>query len=466
VHRELEAADPCGGILADDMGLGKTMQAIGLMAANPMPTLIVVMVGTLPQWRDALIEFGGMRPIIVNSSFSGMLPTDADVVLTGYSTFNNGRSKTPSCLLNRKWGRIILDEGHTIRNPSTTVHKEISRLQATHRWILSGTPIQNSKKDIKALLGWIGANIDETDIQKSYDTYILRRTQQKVSDINPRLALPKLTTQVVKLPFTNPAEKKLYDDVERHFQEKVGSAGAQQHNTAIEGIMRCRQVCTSPILFYEGMARKTQKCAKRKRATADDDECTTSSKIEYLCNDISTYLGVPNTSGTPNKCLVFCNWTTEMRLIQSDLRKRDISALIFDGNLSRDNKATVLYNFKHSSIPVLILQIACGSTGLNLQSANRVYITSPQWNPCLELQAIGRAHRKGQDRPVTCMRLMMKDTIEERCIKIQETKLKLIADAMDDESMLERMSDNIQKTGLSKSDIAALFDANPEESFV
>ena len=95
----------------------------------------------------------------------------------------------------------------------------------------------------------------------------------------------------------------------------------------------------------------------------------------------------------------------------------------------------MLYNFRHSTIPVLLLQIVCGSSGLNLQNANRVYITSVHWNPCIELQAIGRAYRKGQLANVVCTRVVMEDTIEEKCVQIQETKLGIISEAMDDDTM-------------------------------
>jgi SNF2 family DNA or RNA helicase len=118
-----------GGILADDMGLGKTMQAIATMRGNPQSTLIVTMVSTIGQWRDALVDFGNYKPIIVSSGFSGSLPIPKDaesdlVFLTGYSSFQKPKGSVPICLTERKWGRIILDEGHSIRNEKTMVFKE------------------------------------------------------------------------------------------------------------------------------------------------------------------------------------------------------------------------------------------------------------------------------------------------------------------------------------------------------
>jgi SNF2 family DNA or RNA helicase len=146
--RELTPPTGKSGILADDMGLGKTMQAIVTMRGNPSPTLIITIVSTVSQWRDALVSFGGYKPIIVNPSFVGILPdTDQDtVVLTTYSAFQ--KSTPPPCLTTTYWGRIILDEGHNIRNAKTKVFHETSAVTAHIKWILSGTPIQNTTKDL------------------------------------------------------------------------------------------------------------------------------------------------------------------------------------------------------------------------------------------------------------------------------------------------------------------------------
>ena len=453
--RELTSKDGWrGGILADDMGLGKTMQAIATLRGNPCPTLIITIVGTVAQWRDALIDFGGFHPIIINPSFQGILPNDIDVAITTYSSFQSRR--TPPCL-SQPWGRIILDEGHTIRNPSTRVYKEISQLTTHIKWVLTGTPIQNSQRDLYTIAGWIGAP-KATPIEIITDTMLLRRTQEQQEKIAPRLALPPLETQIVKVPFATEAERAFYSKVEKYFAKQ-----AKNSVELMESFTRCRQACSHPQLYEEGINRKKAPPAKRrrlfkkakKRVSSDDESDDTStstsalppsardfftgeypsSKINYLVHDLKQQ---PKTT----KSLVFCHWTGEMRFIAQHLKEASISSLIYDGNLSRDNKEAVLYNFKHTSIPVLIIQITCGSAGLNLQCAQRVYITSPTWNPCIELQAIGRAYRKGQTSAVTCVRLVMSDTVEERCINVQDKKLNLISDAMMDESFCRRLWGN------------------------
>lgn len=460
LHRELNhSAEGKGGILADDMGLGKTMQTIATMRGNPTSTLIITIVGTVGQWRDALIDFGGLRPIIVNPSFTGILPKDADTVLTTYSSFQ--KSKPMECFTSHQWGRIILDEGHKIRNSNSKGNIQISKLQAPIKWVLSGTPIQNSHKDLLSLSSWIG--YPSQDIQDIIDNILLRRTQEQQATKNPRLALPGLETQIIRLDFETQEERQFYDKVEHYYMDNT-----KDGNEVLEASIRCRQAATHPQLILDTITKnnknnknnKNSKNKKNKRlkrlvdsdGDGEDDEfdpCLpttlppSASKFAFLTKDLET---IHET--TKEKSLVFCTWTNEMKLLQAELKARNISSLIYDGNVSRDNKEAIIYNFKNTQIPVLILQINCGNAGLNLQCATRVYITSPQWNPCVELQAIGRAYRKGQDNKVKCFRLTMKDTIEDRCTDIQMNKMDLIRDAMCDDSMINRLgtTTNISNT--------------------
>jgi len=403
------------------------------------------------QWRDALIEFGGYRPIIVNPSFSGILPNDVEVVLTTYSSFQ--KAVPPPCLMKHPWKRVILDEGHMIRNSATRLFKEISQLPSQIRWILSGTPIQNSGKDLKTLASFIGipSTMSMDDI---VDTMIQRRTQEEQASSNPRLALPPLTTSVVRLKFATEMEQKFYDAIEDYYTDKTETSF-----DAIESLTRCRQVCTNPLICIEtGSTSKAQKAKRHKGPTPldywDSKADIQSTKMEYLVEAIQDHAGA---SKTKNKCLVFCIWTAEMKLLQNRLKTMEIPSLIYDGHLSRDNKESVLYNFKHTDIPVLIIQITCGSSGLNLQCANKVFITSPHWNPCIELQAIGRAYRKGQTECVTCVRLVMADTVEEKCMDIQERKMEIISEAMNDDSFLQRLGGVEAETEEDDLDIKTIF---------
>lgn len=431
LQRELHPGMDKGGILADDMGLGKTMQTIALLRGNPLPTLIVTIVGpTVCQWRDALVDFGGYQPVIINPSFGGMLPQGIEVAVTTYSAFQ--KASPPICLSKYPWGRVVLDEGHVIRNPKTKVFTELSKVKATHKWVLTGTPIQNSEKDLFTLAEWIRADMrsNEYTLENIVSKYVLRRTQEEQGRINPRLALPALETRVIKLPFKTTEEKEFYDSVEMYYHDKANTAVE-----AMEALTRCRQACTNPRIYGEAVGGGNKKTKKRSRNSNMPlpSDGLSSTKLDFLVQDMST--NVKN----GHKCLVFCIWTNEMKFLQEALDKAGVASLIYDGQLSRDNKDAVIYNFKHTNIPILILQINCGAAGLNLQCATKVYITSPNWNPCTELQAIGRAYRKGQLSQVACTRVIMEGTVEERCMEIQDTKMKVIKEAMSDDSLANRL---------------------------
>lgn len=433
LQRELLPEIAKGGILADDMGLGKTMQAIATMRGNPMTTLIITIVSTVTQWRDALIDFGGYKPVIINPSFNGLLPNDIDVAITTYSCFQKPKG-APDFFFSKQWGRIILDEGHCIRNEKTKIFTETLRLKSKVKWILSGTPIQNSQKDIVTLVKWIGKI--GGDVEHIINEMVLRRTQEEQAQVNPRLALPPLDTHIVKLQFYTVDELNFYKRVEKHYMAK-----ATNKADAMEAIMRCRQAANHSQLYIEGVEKKGRNRKRKRIIEDDDDDCDSvsllpnahHSKLNYLINDIKTQHN--------SKVLVFCTWTTEMKIIQEALKDNNISSLIYDGRLTRDNKDAVLYNFKNTNVKVLLLQIACGSAGLNLQCANKIYITSPHWNPCVELQAIGRAYRKGQMDRVTCIRLIMEGTIEDRCTEVQKEKVDIISEAMRDDSFAQRLGE-------------------------
>jgi len=427
LSREKHPNIPKGGFLADDMGLGKTHQAIAVICKNPLPlpTLIVTEVATLAQWRDTLFTFGNIKPAILNASFKPTtLPQDIKLVLTTYSVFQ--RPTPPLCLKNQQWGRIVLDEGHNISNPRTKLYKELSLLEADIKWVLSATPIQNSEKDLLAQARWIG--ITTTDLDEIYNTYLLRRTQKE------HLMLPPLDSEIVTLPFKYEEEQNLYHQVQKHYSDKlfeVKNQTSKANITALEGMLKLRQICIHPSLFYEASDTK-----KRKRVEDEPSSSYPSTKIEYLVDTIKTHELI---TGSPPKTLIFCSWRREMQLISQALKKENIESLIFDGQLSREQKENTLYNYTNTSIPVLILQVKCGSSGLNLQCATHVMITTPNWNPTIDLQAIGRSHRKGQEQPVKCIRLVMENTIEEKCLKISETKAAIIAETMKDTSIINRL---------------------------
>jgi SNF2 family DNA or RNA helicase len=157
-----------------------------------------------------------------------------------------------------------------------------------------------------------------------------------------------------------------------------------------------------------------------------------STKFGYICDSIEKM-------GKNEKVLVFCIWTAEIEILLDCFEEREISALRFDGKMSREQRELAIYNFNNTDVRVLVIQINTGGVGLNLQVATNIFITSPTWNPCSELQAIARAHRLGQERVVNCVRLVIENTVEDRILAIQDNKLRLIADCFGDEGLFGKM---------------------------
>lgn len=420
-----EFKTPAGGLLADAMGMGKTNVTIAVLRGNQKTTLIVVPVSILHQWRDALTTFGRSSPFIVdNYCTMDRLPPGVNLVLTAYSMFQKQKKPIPGIIADTEWGRIILDEAHMMKNPKSMLYKQVSRLKATIKWALTATPIQNSIQDIRTLQNWIGY---AGDVEDFIDHAMLRRTMEEQSAINPRFQLPQLQSITLKFPFKFEEERRLYQNIEKKFQTTIEQTedGCKLYTEAIQGILRCRQACCHPILC---------------KAPGE------STKFDFLCNDIK--------KNSKEKCLVFCSWSQEMMMLSKQLTKEGVSVLRFDGNMNREQKENVLRNFKSTPIQVLLIQIQCGSVGLNLQEATRVYICSCSWNPTVELQAIARSHRIGQEHIVKCYRLVIENTIEERILDIQSSKLSIISDALDDESLLDKLG---AVNTLSKGDIGQLF---------
>jgi len=426
--------DECkGGLLADDCGCGKTYITLCVIKGNPVRvTLIVTMVSLVHQWRDIITSFGRTAPLIISSDCSlKAVPEGTNIVLVPYSIFTpKKKKKIPYILEHTRWDRIILDEGHVIKNPSGTTFQNIDKLDSSMRWVLSATPVQNSMKDMATLARWIGWKGDMDDFMKKK---VLRRTLASEGEKNPRFKLPKLESEVVRLQFHLPEEKRAYEAVEDEFKTRIEQTpeGFKLYTEALQGILRCRQACCHFLLIERPLPHKRKHEETFKIAQQD---CVESTKFSFICRDIRNH--------PTEKSLIFCMWTKEISLMLQSLEKYGVPALKFDGTMNKEKRDDALYNFKNIGIRALVVQIQAGGVGLNLQCATRVYITSPTWNPTHEIQAICRAHRLGQTQVVKCYRLVVVNTIEERMMEIQNKKMAVIADVFDDQALLRKMCDS------------------------
>jgi SNF2 family DNA or RNA helicase len=351
--------------------------------------------------------------------------------------------------------------------------KHIRQLKADKKLCLSGTPIQNDPSDLCSLVQWIYKDEDPDALNKLNmsskskatrmrctevirNSMLMRRTMDDVSVFNPSLTLPDLDVKVVSIPFASPDEALLYQHVEDIAKERIQNV-LKQYNTQgnmdiLEALLRCRQVCIHPRLFVDAVNEQPTVAHKWKVPMHILSNALPSTKLNALVNMIAAH--------PLDKSLVFSTFVKEMKTLQKMLAGRGINSMLYHGDMTGDEREHVLDTFKTTngpnSVKVLIIQMNAGGTGLNLQVANRCYVTSPAYNPSLELQCIARAHRTGQTKDVTCVRLVMQDTVEERILDIQKKKLDMISHALDDERITQKLAKD--RIHMTSEDILALFD--------
>jgi SNF2 family DNA or RNA helicase len=400
-----------GGFLCDEMGIGKTAQLVAMMCRNPLPkTLIVMPKSIVGQWRSEITKFtDGLMPVRMFDGPNriervGNLAEFEGVVLAPYSVMSEY-----SLLHEHKWDRLILDEGHEIRNSKTKSHKTLAALDARVKWIVSGTPVFNSMKDFVSLCSFVGVSRGNVlrDYDKVREKYVLRRTKETHSMI-----------QTVELDMY-PEEQDLYTQAFQYGQGLLEST--DNAIIMLEALLRLRQVMTWPQLFTDGIAIKNN--------TEPELYTGRSKKHEVLLESIKAH--------PDEKTLVFTQFTVETDQIQELLTKQDIPVYRIDGHVTdKTERESRIQAFRDApKNAVFLIQIRAGGVGLNLQEASRVYITSPAWNPATELQAIGRADRTGQTRTVHVTRLLYRsfpgvNSIEEFMMDLHERKSEVVADIL------------------------------------
>ena len=466
VGRETAAPHP-GGFLCDEMGLGKTVQLIATMLVNPKPrTLIVVPKSIVGQWCS---EIGRFAPTLTVHAFDGAkraLPAALpDVVVAPYSVLP-ARIGSPACpLLAVQWDRVILDEGHEIRNRKSKTHIACNALSAPIRWVVTGTPVFNSVKDFVALCGFVG--IPRNQVQGYTNEirakYVLRRTKEDVARHNKRLELPPCDFQNLELEM-HPEERDLYELVFSRGQAivkhifKTGTQHLHQMEL-LECLLRTRQVMSWPQLYLDGIA------IKEESEPEPEPWMGRSKKMETLMELIATH---PN-----EKTLIFTQFMGEMDEIQERLRDLEIPTFRIDGSVTKEARDSRIAGWKAGpKNAVFIIQIKAGGVGLNLQEATRVYITCPAWNPATELQAIGRAHRTGQTQKVVVRRLIYSGeegatgpdgrlrpplpSVEQSIMQLQDGKAKVCAEVLNDPRLATQVP-NVTRTKINIQALRKIF---------
>ncbi|WP_172332123.1 DEAD/DEAH box helicase [Mangrovicoccus sp. HB161399] len=420
-----------GGILADDMGLGKTVQTLALLLARKEagaagPALLIVPTSLVHGWQSQAAQFApGLRLVTLHGPDRAArreAAEEADLVLTTYPLLARDRS----WLAARDWPLAILDEAQTLKNPAAQTAKALREIPAEGRLALTGTPLENSLADLWTLADWVNPGLlgDRKTFQKLFRTpiekqgdraaqarlnrrlrpFLLRRTKEQVA-----AELPPKTEILERVELPKP-QQALYETVrsamDARVREAIAARGlAAARITVLDALLKLRQVCCDPALVKTEAARSVSESAKRARLR------------ELLAELVAE----------GRRVLVFSQFVEMLRLIEADMAAAGITSLSLTGG-TRD-RAAVLGAFARGDAPVFLLSLKAGGVGLTLTEADTVILCDPWWNPAVERQAMDRAHRIGQTRPVFIHRLVAAGTVEEKILEMQVRK-QALADAL------------------------------------
>ena len=400
-----------GALLADDMGLGKTLQSLAMVRGR---SLVVTPTSVISGWMEQAKRF---RPNLCVALYHGpnrKLDGDSSLTITTYGLLRADIETLQSI----SWDLVILDESQTIKNPESQVAQAAFRLKAKARVALSGTPVENDLEDLWSQMHFLnpgllgsrnefrqrfGQNTEITEstpsLTKIIKPFILRREKREVETM-----LPPRTEMKMEVDFSD-SERVLYESLLLAARKDVISLLESGGNilSALEIILRLRQACCHPSLV-------------------PGQSAESSAKLNLLAESIQQSIV------RGHKLLVFSQWTSFLDLIGAKLSSLSIDFLRLDG--STRNREQIVETFQ--SLPekkVMLISLKAGGTGLTLTAADHVYITDPWWNPAVENQAADRAHRIGQQRAVMIYKLIVRNSIEENILKLQERK-SLIADGL------------------------------------
>ena len=421
-----------GGILADDMGLGKTVQLLAFLTAakdaqqlKGRPFLVICPKSVLPNWKNECAKFAsGLKVLVItgqNREEDLKKITKHDLIVTSYALAL--RDIKALNLIN--WRGVALDESQAIKNSETKIAKAILTLKADYRFCLTGTPIENHLGELWSqfrflLPGFLGDKTEfkqlfQTPIEKENDLtrrsmlvsrvkpFILRRTKDEVAK-----DLPEKSVMIQNVEIEG-AQLDLYETVRlsmtKQVRDEVAKKGFKSSQIIIlDALLKLRQVCCDPRLV---------KLSASKKAAAE------SAKLEMLMEMLREL------QTESRKVLVFSQFTSMLDLIAEELNKEGIRYVELRGDTN--NREKPVHEFQNTDVPVFLLSLKAGGTGLNLTAADVVIHYDPWWNPAAEDQATDRAHRIGQTKKVFVYKLVVKGSIEERMLQLQERKKALAA---------------------------------------
>ena len=406
-------------ILADEMGLGKTIQMLGLIISNfKMHTMIVLPRALLEQWDSIIAKFLGHDALVYHGPKAKTITVEdlktSPIVLTTYGMLakvvEKPRKNMPlkfGKLHKVKWDRIIFDEAHHMRNRNTRNHKAGAAVKATHKWLVTGTPIQNSVNDFYGLCAVLGIDqrfyTNKGNIHVISEALILKRTKKCVG-----IVLPDMRRHVINVPWESDEERLFAEDIHAHLtfarvhmRQANLFGGGQIHPFAM--LQRARQACIDMTLLQKNIQVLIN-------LGIIEDESLFESALQYQSKINAVISKIEERKENGRAKLVFCHYHGEIDKIKQQLLVLGLNTTTFDGRTSQTQRDEILESDEYDAI---VLQIRTGCEGLNLQRFSEVYFVTPNWNPAVEDQAVARCHRIGQESEIDVFSFRMESFDED-----------------------------------------------------
>lgn len=441
------------GILADDMGLGKTVQTIAHILQEKetgrldKPILIVGPTSLMPNWRMELERFApSLKHLILHGTERHGKVKDiphVDVVCTTYPLIARDHQE----LLNHTFHTIVLDEAQFIKNSKTQTNKALCSLKSDRRLCLTGTPLENHLGEVWSIFNFLSPGLLGTEehfkrtfrtpIEKNGDRerqkllnrrlrlFMMRRTKDEVL-----VDLPPKTEIIVRSEFDQ-KQRDLYEATRLIMHEKVQGElrrHGEKYNSIVilDALLKLRQICCDPALLK-----------------MDEAKNVDSAKLEQLMEML------PEMVEEGRKILLFSQFTSMLTRVEHRLEQAKIPYVKITGQTK--DRETPIKNFQKGDVPIFLISLKSGGTGLNLTAADTVIHFDPWWNPAAENQATDRAHRIGQTKPIFVYKLIANKSVEEKILEMQTKKAGLAKALFEDATK--------GPVKLSPNDIADLFDA-------
>ncbi len=430
-HRWLKTMEQYGfgGILADDMGLGKTLQIISLLldarqTGNDRPSLVVCPASLVLNWEAEIRRFAPeltVLPILGDAEERTQAirrSVGYDVAITSYDLLKRD--------IEQYQGRVfryhILDEAQYIKNHTTQNARAVKAVQSIQRFALTGTPVENRLSELWSIFDFLmpGFLYSYNRFRERFESPIVKNGDQAALERLSRMTAPFILrrlkrevlgelppkTETVLTVSMEEQQQKLYAANALEARQRLAQSGAGETNrmAVLAMLTRLRQICCDPALCYEnydGGSAKLESC------------------MELLTE----------AAAAGHKVLLFSQFTSMLEIIRNRLEAEGLRYYVLQGSTPKEKRAAMVESFNRDETEVFLISLKAGGTGLNLTGADVVIHYDPWWNVSAQNQATDRAHRIGQKNSVQVYKLIAAGTVEEKILRLQESKREL-ADAV------------------------------------